>query len=105
MKLARSLTHGGTESTSVQSRPPTSSSASGSLLSLTFLSTVQAWFVLGEAQTRPVQSVSCHATRTDTCDMGSSMAPLDNAAIAYWYRFASGGVQRSCDDQGAGLRS
>lgn len=84
MNRARSLTHGGTESRCAQGLPLTSTSASGFFFSLTFLRTVQAWLVSGDAETRPVQSASCHATRTDTCDIGSSKAPLDSTAMAYW---------------------
>jgi hypothetical protein len=68
MNPARSLTHGGRSSVvsiSLQGFPAIFSSASGRFFSFTFLRTRHEWLVAGEAQTRPVQSVSCHATRTE----------------------------------------
>src|SRR6266508_1568565 len=82
MKPARSATHGGSASISVHGRPATCASATGSLFSLTLFRIVHAWLVSGDAHTRPVQSVSCHATRTDTCDKGNLIAPSESECMA-----------------------
>ena len=44
----------------------TCASESGSFSFFIRFSTAHDWFLCGAAHTRPVQSVSCHGTRTDT---------------------------------------
>jgi hypothetical protein len=73
---------------------------------LTFLKIVQAWFVSGEAQPRPVQSVSCHATRTDTCDIGfasSAVVGLLWAAVSPTVAFLYAAGWMAASVLGAGL--
>src|SRR4051812_21394421 len=97
MKPARSFTHGGTKSASDHGRPLSSCWRSGSLFSLMFLRTAHEWLVNGDAHTRPVQSVSCQAMRTETCDIGSATAPFERSAMLYLrWRAVARPDRRSC---------
>ena len=77
MNAPRSAAHAGSRAPSAsQVSPATLVSKSSSLVSATLGRIKQDVFPRGLAQIFPVQRLSCHGTRTDTCRVGSCLAPL-----------------------------